>query len=498
MQSISSDHFRCRHPHHLRPQTPPAGTRQTSPEEGAAGMGDPYFDQMGNGGYDALHYDLDLKVRPKEQQLEASSTMTALATQDLKSLNLDFHGFDIQRITVNGEAAKFQRPGDGELVVTPQNPLSQGQEFQVKVEYGGKPESYNSPYAPIPIGWNAIRDGSYVLSEPDGSSHWFPVNDHPRDKASYTFRVTVPEEYQVVCNGDLIDKRQQGSEKTYVWDAKEPMASYLATVNIGKFVEEKVEGPNNLPILNFFPPDIAQEASHDFGRVPEMISWFSDRYGPYPFSSFGNLVINASVGGAALETQTRPIYEKGMVTGDRRDEFIYAHELAHQWWGNNTSVQNWKDIWLNEGFANYSHMCWKHEHSGGMKKLDRAMRATHAFLPRHTAPVADPGKEDMFSENVYNRGAVTLHVLRKDLGDETFFKCLRTFQERFHGKNVTTSDFVSTVNEVSGQDKTEFFHRWVEQSELPPWPKSVGGEDPKVLARRPESLPFLTFQSKSA
>ena len=491
MQALSPEHFHCRHPHHLRPSRPDlkSGPQDPSPQVGLDGMGDPYFSQLGNGGYDALHYDLNLKVKPEQQQLEASATMQAKATQNLKSFNLDFHGFDIQRITVNGQPAQFERPEEGELVVQPKEALAQGQEFQVKVDYAGKPESYNSPYAPIPLGWNSIQDGSYVLSEPDGASHWFPVNDHPRDKASYTFTVTVPDDYQVVCNGDLLSQRQQGAEKTYVWDAKEPMASYLATVNVGKFVEEKSEGPDKLPILNFYPPNLAAKASHDFGRVPEMLEWFSERYGKYPFSSFGNLVINASVGGAALETQTRPIYERGMVSGDRSNEYIYAHELAHQWWGNNTSVQNWKDIWLNEGFANYSHMQWKHEHDGGMKRLDRAMHMMYFMLPRHTSPVADPGKEDMFSENVYNRGAVTLHLLRKDLGDETFFRCMRTFQEKFHGQNVTTSDFVATVNEVSGKDKTEFFHQWVEETELPPWPKSAAVDvHPTKLLEAPEKF----------
>jgi aminopeptidase N len=473
MRITSPEHFTCRHHHHhhhhhqaLRQNEP------TGPRIGAAGVGDPYFPTMGNGGYDAVHYDLDLKVDPLQNHLQATTTMQAKALQDLDTFNLDFRNFDIAHITVNGAPAEFERH-DGELTITPQQPLRAGQDFSVQVGYAGNPKPYESEHAPITLGWNSTRDGSYVLSEPDGSSTWYPVNDHPRDKATYKFYVTVPTGYQAVCNGKLVDQQQQGDQTTYVWDARDPMASYLSTVNVGKFVEQTDVGPNGVPIHNFFPPKIARLAEFDFGRVPEMMEWFGERYGDYPFEVYGNLVLNASVGGAALETQTRPVYERGMVTGTRALEFIYAHELGHQWWGNNTSVENWKDIWLSEGFANYTHMMWRHEHDFGIGSLDKAMYRMYRNLPEEGAPVADPGETHLFSENVYNRGAVTLHLLRKELGDESFFSMLRAYSEKFRGQNVTTDDFVQTVNEVSGKDMTAFFEDWVKQPQLPPYPEAL-------------------------
>ena len=473
MQVTSPEHFCCHRYHPGRKAVSKENAGEPNADRvGAAGVGDPYFPTMGNGGYDADHYELKLDVDPAKNHLKASCEMKAKALQDLETFNLDFRNFDIAHITVNGAEAKYKRE-EGELIITPQQPLLAGQDFSVKVDYAGNPVPYESSHAPITIGWNPSADGSYVLSEPDGSSTWYPVNDHPRDKATYKFYVTVPNGHQAVCNGQLVDQIAEGTDKTtYVWDAKDPMASYLSTVNVGKFEEQKQVGPDGVPIHNFFATSISKDAKKDFERVPEMMQWFSERYGKYPFEVYGNLVINASVGGAALETQTRPIYEKSMVTGDKRLEYIYAHELAHQWWGNSTSVENWKDIWLNEGFANYSHMQWKHEHDGSFRKLDFAMRQMHAFLPRHDAPVVDPGENNMFSENVYNRGAVTLHVLRKDLGDEKFFQCMKTYGENFRGKNVTTDDFVNTVNEVSGKDHTAFFDKWLRQPELPPWPSS--------------------------
>lgn len=468
---VNPTHFCC---HQHRASLRPLPSRQDAPptdqvQIGAAGIGDPYFPNLGNGGYDAEHYALKLKVDPKTNQVQASSTMTARAEQGLSSLNLDFHGFDIQKITVNGEKATFERE-DGELRIVPGQAIPAGSEFSVQVDYSGVPKRHDSPYAPVPVGWVPLKDGNYVISEPDGAAHWFPCNDHPRDKATYDFEVTVPQGYTAVANGRLEETKTDKGWSTYHWVTRDPMASYLATVNVGKFVEEKIEGPNGLPIHNFYPPLLAKVASYDFGRVPQMIEWFSDRFGPYPFSDYGNLVLNASVGGAALETQTRPVYERGMLTGVRAAEFVYAHELAHQWWGNSVSVQDWKDVWLSEGFATYSHMMWQHEHDGSFAKLDAAMHDLYSDLPTHTAPVAEPGKESLFSENVYHRGAVALHVLRKELGDAKFFEVLKTWGTEFRGKNVTTEDFAQHASKIAGKDLEPFFQAWIRDSELPAWP----------------------------
>lgn len=465
--SASSGHYRksgeyhCQHLHH-RHQSNVADLIEGNPQYG---IGDPYFPEMGNPGYDALHYDLKLKVNPGKD-LEASVKMQAKALADQDTVNLDFRGFDISKVSVNGKPVEYKRDKN-ELILD--SHITAGQDFEVQVDYAGTPQPFNSPHAPIPIGWNNIKEGSYVLSEPDGASTWMPCNDHPRDKATYDFEITVPEGFSAIANGNLVSKQTQDHQSTYHWKADEPMASYLSTVTVGKYREEHQTGPNGLPIVNFFPEKIADTAVRDFSRVPEMISWFSERFGDYPFNTYGNIVIPQSVGGAALETQTRPIYERGMVDGFKFNEYIYAHELAHQWFGDSVSVHNWKDIWLNEGFACYCHNMWRYEHSGGFAKLDKAMKRVYDGLPRSQPPVKDPGEEGLFASNVYDRGAVALHELRKTLGDQDFFKAVTAYTSKFKGQNAGTEDFIQIVNATTGKDMTAQINSWVAQSELPAW-----------------------------
>ncbi|MEW6277800.1 MAG: M1 family metallopeptidase [Candidatus Eremiobacterota bacterium] len=442
---------------------------------GAPGLGDPYFPKLGNGGYDAQHYTVDLAVDVADNQLRGSSTMEALATQPLDTFNLDFQGFAVSEVSVNGRPAEFVRDGR-ELTVKPERPLAAGERFEVEVDYAGRPVPYRSPYAPIPLGWRNFNDGSYVLSEPDGAAAWYPVNDHPGDKATYTFRLTVPKPYTAAANGQLVE-RVKGTDPvkgiettTFVYEARDPIASYLTTVGVGEFSMETGTGPNGLPIRHFFPVDLAGEASHDFGRTAEMIRFFSEKFGPYPFEAYGGLVVDARLGGVALETQTLSLFERGMITGDRAYETVLVHELAHQWFGNSVSLKNWKDIWLNEGFATYAQWLWD-EKEEGSEVIERHARWAHRMLEGSGGPpIDDPGPTGLFTHQVYLRGALTLHALRRTVGDEAFFDTVRTYTARFKHGNASSQDFIQVAQEVSGRDLSDFFRRWISESELPDLP----------------------------
>jgi aminopeptidase N len=483
----------------------------THPTPGAAGGGDSLFPNMGNGGYDAKHYDVKLDVDVAKNNFNSAEvTMSANATQDLSSLDMDFRGFNISKIMVNGEEAKYTRH-DQELIITPKDAIAANDPFKVSVAYSGAPKQYQSDAAPVPLGWGGFNHGkghigTDVVDEPDGAPSWMPVNDLPSDKASYNFDITVDKPYTAVANGILQSVEDKGSKQTFHWQANDPMASYLATVHTGNYVADKQTGPNGLPIVHYFPADIADKCKFDFGRTPEMVDYFSKIYGPYPFQTYGAIVMDTQIGGAALETQTRPLFERGMITGDRSNENIYAHELAHQWRGDDCTVKQWKDVWLNEGFATYSEWLWK-EHTDGPAALEQEVKDSYSSLQgwggavnlaapppagiasvgsfqtgfkstekgiaphdTHTDGIADPTAEQLFSNRIYQQGALTLQALRKNVGDDTFFKIVRTFTDDYKGKSAGTDDFVSVASQVAGKDLKPLFDQWLHSGKLPPSP----------------------------
>ncbi|MCA9796503.1 MAG: M1 family metallopeptidase, partial [Candidatus Eremiobacteraeota bacterium] len=319
--------------------------------QGSSGLGDAYYPDLGNGGYDALHYDIAMRVEPQTNQVTASSTMTARALEPLDRFNLDLHGLEVDRISIDGQQARFERQED-ELIITPATPLAEGETFDVKVDYHGRPQAMASQAGGFLVGWKNRGQGIVADSQPDGSHTWFPCNDHPLDKATYSLSVDVPKPYVVAANGNPQGVDDLGERQVFHWNTRDPLASYLATVNVGDYVQDLQVSPGGVSIRNYFPPELVERARFDFARTPEMVDFFSGLFGPYPFETYGVVVVNdpRAVEGA-METQTLSLFMPSLVTGDRRYEDVAAHELAHHWFGNQATVAQWKDLWLHEGFA---------------------------------------------------------------------------------------------------------------------------------------------------
>ncbi|MBN1679820.1 MAG: M1 family metallopeptidase [Anaerolineae bacterium] len=440
--------------------------------QGADGLGDELFPTLGNGGYDALHYTIELDADIENNTISGTTTIDAETTQELRTFNLDFIGFTIDHVNVNGEAVDWDRQ-DGELIVIPLAPLPAGEPFTVSVTYSGVPELVDHGSAPVELGWRNFGGGVVVLSEPDGAAGWYPVNDHPLDKATYTFHITVPEPYVVAANGQLADTTAADGSITYTWESQDPIASYLVTVTIGEYVIQTEEGPGGLPIRNYFPPDLAATAAVDFSKTGDMITYFSEIFGPYPFEAYGVVVIDTDLN-VALETQTLTIFARNGITGTGEREETVAHELAHQWFGNSVSLSQWNDIWLNEGFATYASWLWI-EHTTSGEDLDRLIETIYdqvaAAGTTYFPPPGSPPPGNLFNGGVYYRGALTLHALREHIGDEAFFDTLRTYANRYAYGNAITADFIAIAEAASGEDLSDFFERWLYDPQLPDIPE---------------------------
>jgi aminopeptidase N len=426
---------------------------------GADGVGDPYFPLAGNGGIDVLHYDLDLDYTPPapapaplEGTLSGVATIDLVATLDLDRFNLDLRGMTATKVTVNGKPMSFTQT-DNELSITPRPKLKTGQSASVVVEYGGTTIQPTDVEGAL-YGWVTTRDGAMVVSEPDGSATWFPVNDHPTDKSTYTFEITVPEGLVAVANGLLVGSETAGGTTTWTWDAPDLMAAYLATATVGDFRLEQYTAANGTPIIDAIDPTRSAAQVAGLAFTSDMLTFFEERYGPYPFVSYGAIVDDDSVG-YALETQTRSFFSRSA------GESTVAHELAHQWMGNQVSPGQWADIWLNEGWATYSSWIWL-ENRGNSTAQNRfdTVYARSATSSTWNTVLADPGPLGLFGTAVYDRGAALLHALRLEMGDEAFWQLAQAWVELYGGGTATTADFIALSEEVSGQDLGDFFQVW--------------------------------------
>jgi Peptidase family M1 domain/Peptidase M1 N-terminal domain len=638
---------------------------------GAPGVGDPYYPLYGNGGYDVRHYDLSVSYDPETDVLVGRAVILARATQDLSQFNLDLQGLTVRSVTVDGADVRWSRSQDHELTVLPSFGLRSGRMFTTVVRYDGVPRTQD--LFGQQAGFMHTDDGAVVAGEPEVAANWFPVNDHPSDKASYSMHVTAPTGLTVVSNGWLLGTTSRGGQTTWNWVETAPMASYLATATIGQFrvhryradgrwmydaVDPDLDVPFAVPRtgdqfvvssqadssyqrlarsfdvpvsggnLSFWltrateqdwdfvfveahtvgqddwttlqdvnghtdqstgqscpngwqqihpqlahyqtveadgscsphgstgtwwaatgasdgpeqwqvdlggwagrsvevvvayasdqevqgsgvavddvvvpfasgstsfeddgdtmdgwtvpgaPPgspgndgdfqirvaadiestgDIVDQALSD---QPQILSFLSTQFGPYPFGAGGGIVDDSDAFGFALENQTRPIYAPGFFSDRISGDFVVVHENAHQWYGDDVSVAQWKDIWLNEGFATYAEWLWSEEQGFGSAQdnFDFFYDVIAPDDPFWQVVVADPGVDLLFEGPSYVRGAMTLQALRNEVGDDAFFRIIRGWHASRAGGTGSTPQFIAYAEQVSGQDLTPLFDSWL-------------------------------------
>lgn len=456
---------------------------------------DPYTPQSGDPSIRVDHYDLSITYKMSTNRLDGVAIVRGRATAPIMAVSLDLVGLRATKVMVDGRRAPAFHQSDRRLRVSLRAALAIDEAFEITVVYGGAPRPRRSRWGTI--GWEELDDGALVASQPTGAPTWYPCNDVPADKATYTLSVTTDRAYSVIASGVRAGGRAQGGRaqgrsdrggsSTWTFEQSAPTSTYLMTVAIGRYVEQEVALGRITGRLHF-PPHLAARVHADFAQLPAMMQLFEEKFGPYPLPDY-TVVVTADDLEIPLEAQGIGMFGANHIEGTGSFERLIAHELAHQWFGNSVGVVEWKEIWLNEGFACYAEWLWS-EHSGSASAHRRALdyHRRLAALPRDLM-LSDPGPALMFDDRVYKRGALTLHALRLTVGDETFFAMLRAWTSEHGAGTATTADFIALATSMTTKPVATLLHAWLDDLPLPALPRAramgVSRPAPARAARPP-------------
>ncbi|MFK3979636.1 M1 family metallopeptidase [Micromonospora sp. NPDC050397] len=459
----------------------PAAANAASCAPGAPGLGDRLFPLLGNGGYDVQDYELRLTYPEKDPAHSVSGDVriAAVATQKLSRFNLDFAGGNPASIDVDGKPANFSRVGE-ELVITPRVALNKGRGFTVTVKgFTAVPET---PDPAAPDGFTATPDGTALLGQPAAAHRLFPSNDHPADKATYTITTDVPEGWTGTASGVPTVTRTGGGRVVSTYRQAQPMATELLQVAAGDFVVRERQQVGRVRVRDVVPRRLAAQTLPMFDSEREQIAWMEQQVGPYPFDTYGSLLIDVQLG-TALETQTLSVYDSTVLAAPTPVvESVMAHELAHQWYGNSVAPATWSDVWLNESHATWYELLWAEkigavaEHTGSPSReaFFQRVYANSDSWRAQFGPVARPKSAeqlfDLFNINVYYGGALALYALEQQLGEPKFQQLERAWASAYRGKSASTDDFIALASRTAGRDLKPFLTAWLYGTETPPMP----------------------------
>ncbi|WP_425308581.1 M1 family metallopeptidase [Ammonicoccus fulvus] len=427
--------------------------------DGGDGVGDNYFPTAGGGGYDARDYRIDLSYDEPTRSLSGTTTMSAVASRDLASLHLDLD-LGVTKAEVNGIGVPFEQAGR-DVHVRSSRLLEAGRTFTVTLHYAGSPLDASDGKVPA-------RDREIVIAgEPFSASYWFGSNDHPSDPARMELTIRVPADLQALSGGTLVsrDIADEVDFDTWHWRSDQPMATYLNFLSIGPYEIEEgtADGrPYLYAVSRQLSPARQEQAFAALRATPGYLAELEEIWGIYPFPEIGGVVPSTPFAWGALENQPRPIYHARSLEED--SQRLIVHEYAHMWFGNNVTLAGWDDIVMNEAYASYSE--WLVLERRGEVSADEIMRRFYEELPESTwrTPIDDPGPDAMF-KNVYTRGPMALHALRRLMGDDDFFTLSLIWANEPGSRSL--EDWQARAREHSDVDLDRYFAVWFSATSKP-------------------------------
>jgi aminopeptidase N len=417
--------------------------------------------------YDVTHYDLAVTLRRQDRLVTGGVTVhLTLEQPGQQYVALDAVAMAFSNVTVNG----VPRTG---FIAAPETlyvpicegadcpPHGVGDTLSVHVDYGTYPSTGFFNYA----------RNAYSFVEPDEAKYWWPCYDQPSDKATLDLYGTVPDSNSCWSNGVLVDVTPAAAMpgfSTWHWRETHPVATYLVSVAVANFWKW-TQMAGSIPIIDVTFPEDSTKAKADYLNVPTMVTTFSNLWVPYPFDKYGQTMVDP-FGPGGMEHQTMTTLRRQLLRGDRTYEYVWAHELAHQWWGDWVTCVDFRDIWLNEGFASYAEAEWEGRFYGQAKydstiagHMADALAADASF--RYA--IYDPPTAYTFGTTIYHKGSAVLHMLRRIIGDTAFYEGLQLYGTRNAYGNGTTRDVQHAMEDAWGQPLDWFFDEWVFAAGIP-------------------------------
>ena len=450
---------------------------------------------------DVLHYRFELELSDKTDEINGKATIHIRLLQALDSFAIDLvkpaapkgKGMSVSIVAEAGQKAAFRHEANS-LWLYPAPPLAAGEERVYEIRYTGIPADG------LIIDKNKHGDRTFFGDNwPNRAHHWIPCIDHPSDKASVEFIITAPDHYQVVANGLQIEKTNLDDERTLThWREEAPLPTKVMVFGAARFGVQYAGQTHGIPVSSWVYRQDRKAGFYDYQQAVEVLEFFIENIGPYPYKKLANVQSKTRYGG--MENASNIFYFEGSVSGQREHEDFIAHEIAHQWFGNSASEQNWHHIWLSEGFATYGTNLYIEHKYGRDKMVERLQKERElvlGFYRRRAAPIVDTSVTDwnqLLNPNSYQKGGWVLHMLRRQLGDDAFWEGLRQYYRIFEGRNALTEDFQRVMELVSGQDLSAFFQQWLYQAGQPQLSVEWSYENGKLdlaISQLQEGIPFV-------
>jgi len=415
---------------------------------------------------DIENYQFNISINDNNDVIQGSALVTVHFKKDIDSFQLDLinesadgKGMSVTNLEdLNGNKIPFIHENDK---ITVSFKGSTGAKSTFKVEYSGVPANG------LIIGKNIFGDRTFFGDNwPNRAQHWLPTVDHPSDKAKVEWVITAPNHYQVIANGRLVEETDiDGQTRLTRWKTEVPLATKVMVFGAARFAVEQVGEIYNVPVSSWVYPQNRDDGFYDYEMAYGIMDWFINHVGPYPYAKLANVQSKTMFGG--MENAGNIFYSEKSVTGKRTVESLFAHEIAHQWFGNSASEGSWHHSWLSEGFATYFTNLYN-EQIYGRNKMVSSLKgqrdAVIAYSKDNYVPIVNTSITDymkVLSTNTYQKGGWVLHMLRKKVGDESFWKAIREYYKKYEHSNAYTDDLREVFEEVTGDDLEGFFKQWI-------------------------------------